>query len=37
MVEVRNCRSGAKLNWEVGCWVGGLDKVSGGAVGRDML
>ena len=37
MVSVKNLRNGAKLKVEVGCWVGGLDKASGGAVGRDML
>ena len=36
-MSAKNWRSEEKLNVGAGCWVDGLAKVSGAAVGRDML
>ena len=36
-MSAKNWSRGGKLNVGSGCWVDGLNKVSGGAVGRDML
>ena len=36
-MSAKNWSSGGKLNVVAGCWVDGLNKVSGVAVGRDML
>ena len=36
-MSAKNLRSGEKLYAGAGCWVDGLAKVSGAAVGRDML
>ena len=36
-MSAKNWRSGEKLNVVAGCWVDGVNKVSGDAVGRDML